>query len=162
VTPTIVEMLLSAGCCRIQIGVESADLTVLKRIGKQLSPAASGRAVEMCRAQGLPVKAMLMWGLPGDGPESALRIIEWTSEFQPDYVQLAMFVPLPGSPLWKAGYHLELADYRRASFFPSPGTPAGIRNDRCSAAELLALYDHIVAECELFTQIDRGQDVTRS
>ncbi|HID63955.1 MAG TPA: B12-binding domain-containing radical SAM protein, partial [Anaerolineae bacterium] len=156
-TPTTARLLADAGCCRLQFGIESATQSILDSIHKGTRSDANGQAIEICHDHGLQTKAMFIWGLPGDGPETAEAIVAWVARYRPDSIQVSSFVPLPGSPLWNE-YRHRVTDYCALSFFGngSGGAPTGVANDRLSAEELHCLREQILAQCARFTHIDRG------
>jgi anaerobic magnesium-protoporphyrin IX monomethyl ester cyclase len=157
-TPNMAKLLAGAGCCRLQFGVESANQMILDRINKGTNPEANGHTVEICHEHGLQVKAMFIWGLPSDGPETAQQIVDWVARYRPDSIQVSMFVPLPGSPVWQSGYHRRVTDYCALTFFrnPSARMPIGVANDHLSLEALETLHKKILSECSRFTHIDRG------
>jgi radical SAM superfamily enzyme YgiQ (UPF0313 family) len=157
-TPKIAELLGEAGCCRLQFGIESANQTILDRINKGTRPDANGRAVAICHEYGLQVKAMFIWGLPDDSPETAQQIVRWVARYRPDSIQVSMFVPLPGSPAWQSGYHSRVTDYCTLAFFQNPNLkmPIGLANDSLSLEVLETLHVEIMSQCSQFTYIDRG------
>jgi len=112
----------------------------------------------ICHEYGLQVKAMLLWGLPSDGPETAQQIVDWVAHYRPDSIQVSMFVPLPGSPAWQSGYHRRVTDYCALAFFRNPNLrmPIGVANDYLSPEALETLHEKILSECSRFTHIDRG------
>jgi anaerobic magnesium-protoporphyrin IX monomethyl ester cyclase len=157
-TPKMAKLLAEAGCCRLQFGIESADRTVLDGVNKGTSPEANGRTVEICHDHGLQVNAMFIWGLPGDGPEAVQQIVDWVARYRPDSIQVSMFVPLPGSPVWQSGYHRRVTDYCMLSYFrnPKPRMPIGVANDHLSLETLETLHESILSQCSRLTHIDRG------
>ncbi len=158
ISEAIASRLSQAGCRRIQLGIESASQVVLTGIMKGTRPDANGAAVEICRRNGIRVKAMFIWGLPGDGADTAQALVEWVERYRPDSIQVSTFVPLPGSLLWKK-FHPSVTSYRSLGFFPDPTNLQafnGVGNDRCSAKELDVLRRQILETCSPFTQIDLG------
>jgi radical SAM superfamily enzyme YgiQ (UPF0313 family) len=153
----IAERLIDAGCRRVQFGVESASSVVLDGVGKGTVVDRGGEAVAICRKLHLEVKAMFVWGLPGDDESTAQELVEWVERYRPDAIQVSVFGPLPGSPLW-AGHGARVTDYNRLAFFRSPTSrdTIGVGNDRLSPERLVDLYDWILAECASLTRIDRG------
>jgi radical SAM superfamily enzyme YgiQ (UPF0313 family) len=156
--PKIAKLLAEAGCCRLQFGIESANQTILDRINKGTQPDANGRAVEICHEYGLQVKTMFIWGLPDDSPETAQQIVRWIARYRPDSIQVSMFVPLPGSPVWQSGYHSRVTDYHTLAFFQNPNLkmPIGLANESLSVKVLETLYEEILSQCSQLTHIDRG------
>ena len=150
-TPRIASLLAKAGCRRIQLGIESASQTVLDSVKHGIRTDANGRAIAACREHGVQCKAMFIWGLPGDGPETAEAIVRWVESHRPDSIQVSCLVPLPGSPFWDEGDHRHVTEYHALSFFTNRiGSPPD---------ELSALRDWILAECAAWTHIDTGLPV---
>ena len=154
----IAQLLADSGCYRIQFGIESASQMILNHIHKGTQSDMNGRAIELCHKHGLQAKALFIWGLPGDGPETAQLMVDWVSRYRPDSMQLSMFAPLPGSPMWESGYHHRVTDYCELSFFqnPNPRPLIGIAHDRSSQEMLQTLYMQIMSECACLTHIDKG------
>lgn len=156
-THKMAQRLAQSGCCRIQLGIESASQRILKTVKKRTKVDSNGQAITLCRDFGIQVKAMFIFGLPGDGPNTAEAIIAWVKKYRPDSIQVSSFVPLPGSPLWNSGYHRHVTDYSALSFFNNNnGQKNGVGNDRFSAEELQTLQEEILLRCRPFTHIDKG------
>ncbi|MCP4695274.1 MAG: B12-binding domain-containing radical SAM protein [Gammaproteobacteria bacterium] len=158
-TPQAAKLLAEAGCCRIQLGIESATQDILSTIKRGVRTDTNGKAITICHDHGIQVKAMFIWGLPGDGPETAEAIIAWVERYRPDSVQISAFVPLPGSPLWNSCFHHNVVDYRALSFFAdrqNPSAITGVGNNLLSAEELRTLRQDIFEKCAQFTHIDLG------
>jgi radical SAM superfamily enzyme YgiQ (UPF0313 family) len=166
-TVEIAQMLKAANCCRVQIGVESVTHSIFSAMNKQMDIDSAGCAISMCRDAGIQTKAMFIWGLPGDSHASADAIIQWVQKFNPDSIQVSMFVPLPASSLWH-DYHQKVSDYLALSFFGnknidvtplrggSNGVTSGVGNDSLSPEELWALRERILYECSKITYVDLG------
>ena len=144
VTDKIAFLLLQAGCKQVQLGIESASDRVLDMVGKGMNPETNGEAVRMLQGYLINVKALFMWGLPGDGPETAEAIVKWVEQYKPDSVQITTFVPLPGSPLWESNCR-RVTDYNALNFYDNDGeNVCGIGNDRLSTEELSAMKREIL------------------
>lgn len=155
-TSTVATLLKSSGCCRIQVGIESVEAETLRNVGRP-NPDLNGRAIQICRDEGLQVKAMFIWGLPGDSEQTAARLVEWVRRYRPDAIQVSLFTLLPGSPLWNGGLCRYLVDYTKAAFFPGlDSDQTGVGNGYMSAAEMRRLYRRIIDGCGQFTYVDRG------
>ena len=151
------QLLADAGCSRIQFGIESASQTILDGVDKGTQPESNGRAITICHEHGIQAKAMFVWGLPGDGVQSAAALTAWVERFRPDALQVSMFTPLPGSPLWQAGYHRQVVNYTDISFFQDKRhSTAPDKGGARTTDELHALYETILVDCARYTYIDRG------
>jgi len=157
ITRQIVDALVDAGCRRVQLGIESASQAVLDSVHKRTTPEQNGEAVRLCQDRGLAVKAMFLWGLPGDNFETAHDILLWIQRYRPADTQLWAYTPVPGSPLWNAGDAAKVTDYQTPWFHPDGDSfPNCLGNDRHTAAELWALRAQIEYDIEGVTRIDRG------
>jgi radical SAM superfamily enzyme YgiQ (UPF0313 family) len=95
VSEEIVRALAETGSCRsvcfaIEVGDEKMRREVLR---KNLSNADILRAARLLRAHGIRIYAYLMFGIPFETAETALRTIEFCQEVRPDFVKPALFVP---------------------------------------------------------------------
>lgn len=76
----IVDMLAQGGVRTVELGVQSMDEEVLRKVHRGYDPDVVERAAAMIRNAGMEVGMQMMIGLPGDTPEKSLhtarRIIE--------------------------------------------------------------------------------------
>ena len=155
-TPRVAARLKMSGCCRVQLGIESVEAATLQAIGRPDSDV-NVRAIQVCRNEGLEVKAMFIWGLPRDSPDTAERLIAWVRQYRPNAIQVSLFTPLPGSTLWDSGLSRCLIDYGKSSLFPVDGkSKLGVGNGHMEAGELMKLYMKIIGDCSQFTYVDHG------
>jgi radical SAM superfamily enzyme YgiQ (UPF0313 family) len=161
-TTSIAKNLAEAGCKRLQFGVESADLTVLKNINKKSMHKKSGEAIEICHNYGIQSKAMFIWGLPGDNEKTAESMIEWVKHYRPTAIQLTKFTPLPGSYFWEHGYSSDIIDYKQLDFFPLNFSKSNNIENIKLQSKIDSLYTKILNECRLFTHIDRGEPIYKN
>ncbi len=96
----LLKMMKKAGCRMIEIGVESADKTVLEKTNKRISLEQVIEAVNLANKVKLEINAFFILGLPFETPESIAKTIEFSKRLKIDYAQFAMFIPLPGSAAW--------------------------------------------------------------
>ncbi len=158
-TEEIAAVLSNSGCRRIQLGVESATQLVLDSIDKRVNIDEHGKAIDICHENNIQVKAMFVWGLPEDSPESGEAIVEWVKKYRPDSIQISSFIPLPKSPLWNKGYGHAVTDYSCLTFFEndlSGRTHSGVGNGKYTAKELSKMKQEILLACAKYTHIDRG------
>jgi hypothetical protein len=89
-----------AGCVGVNLGTDSGDADMLRRLGRDHAPADILRAVRSCRDNGLAVMLDLLLGSPGETPESLACSIELARESGADCVGVALGVRLyPNTPL---------------------------------------------------------------
>lgn len=75
-------LLREAGCIEVQMGLESADPTVLKNMNKGADPELYGEVVEGLLAAGINCSCYFMFGFPGETEESALRTRQFIHELE--------------------------------------------------------------------------------
>lgn len=89
-----------AGFRAISFGVESADDGILEYISKN-TVALNTKAILACREAGIAAKCYFLWGLPGDGRDSAEKLKRFVEDVRPDSAQVATLIPLPATPLFR-------------------------------------------------------------
>ncbi len=87
------------GCHTIQLGVESADESILQTIEKQISPQRVKQIFALCRRLRIRTLAHFIIGLPGETEDSARRTIEFAKELEPDFASFNIATPKVGTPL---------------------------------------------------------------
>ncbi|MCF8028807.1 MAG: radical SAM protein [Desulfobacteraceae bacterium] len=94
----------------VEIGVQSMDDAVLKRIKRGHTAADCFRAAEMLKNGGFRLGCQIMTGLPEEDEDSAVDSAGATAEMKPDFIRIYPLVVLSGSVL--AG------QYRAGRFVP--------------------------------------------
>jgi histone acetyltransferase (RNA polymerase elongator complex component) len=94
-----VAWLSEMGVRTIELGVQSADDTVLTASGRGHSAADSLAAIRCIKNCGLKVGAQLMPGLPGDTPASSLYSLEQVISAGADFIRIYPTVVLRGTEL---------------------------------------------------------------
>ena len=90
-----------AGCHTVQIGAESADLTVLKNIGKNVTPEEIRTAVNIAKKAGLNVLVYFSFGWPGETKESMARTVRFAKSLKTDLVTFGHASPHPGTVFYE-------------------------------------------------------------
>ncbi len=116
VTPAEVARLRRLGCTRVELGVQTLDEKILKRVKRGHDTAAVARAVELLKDAGFKTDFHLMPQLPGATPRSDLaglkRIFD-DPAFRPDMVKIYPCVVLATAELheeWKRGEYRPYSD----------------------------------------------------
>ena len=100
--PEDVDLMLSYGITRLEIGVQSLDDEVLSRSNRGHTTEDSARAFQVARDAGLKVTAHMMPGLPGATPAEDLECLRRLFEdesFKPDMSKLYPTLVVPGTSL---------------------------------------------------------------
>ena len=76
ITPAEVQRMLELGCTRVEIGVQSLDDQILKKVKRGHGVAESIRAIRLLKDAGLKVGVHMMPNLPGATPRSDLKMFQ--------------------------------------------------------------------------------------
>lgn len=98
----------------VNIGVESGDEALLRRVGRPGTLARALEAVELLAKSGLYPQVYLIYGLPGQGSNSLLATFNILSEVirrGADRIILYRFMPLPKTPLEGFKRREQISDY---------------------------------------------------
>jgi elongator complex protein 3 len=100
---------LKLGCTRVEIGVQSLDDAVLKKVKRDHGVAESIKAIKLLKESGLKVGVHMMPNLPGATPRKDFEMFQKLFEnpdFMPDQLKIYPTVLVEGTELkkwWKAG-----------------------------------------------------------
>lgn len=100
----LLELMWRAGCREIHFGLESADAEMFATVAKSDGKPSLERFAEviaMTKARGMRAHVHLIVGLPDESRRSLRNTALWLRKVRPDSVQLAYFVPYPGTPLFE-------------------------------------------------------------
>lgn len=147
--------LADGGALELSCGVESGSDKILKIIEKQTTYEINKRFVELCRKYGIYSKAFTIIGLPGETYEDAMLTKKWILDAKPDYFNIGINTPYPGSPEYdsKEKYDIEFGkiDYaeEQVSFMMhgQKKWKSWVRTSALSSEDLVRLRDEIEKEC---------------
>jgi len=91
--PDFVRGLKASGCAMLKLGIESGDPRVLRDLHKGIDLAVVSRALRTLKAEGISVYAYLLFGMPAETHESAVKTMEFVSTHADavDFLNLAVF-----------------------------------------------------------------------
>jgi radical SAM superfamily enzyme YgiQ (UPF0313 family) len=90
-----------AGCQGLFVGIESVDEETLESIGKVANLRADyGRLIARFRRHGLRLQTGLIFGFPGDRPESFFAAVDMLCEHHVDIGYFHPLIPFPGTVLY--------------------------------------------------------------
>jgi radical SAM superfamily enzyme YgiQ (UPF0313 family) len=101
VTPVLMQYLASAGCYRVELGVESADMSVINTMKKRITIEQVRRAADIILNLGMQPMFTFQVGHPDDtldSIETTMRMIEEMRE-RGCGTYLSITTPYPGTPL---------------------------------------------------------------
>lgn len=110
-----VEFLAHAGCRYVAMGAESGDEEFCQNVLKRkISNAQLDAAVKRCQRYGIFVTTFNMIGYPVENDDFlTLQTIRLNMRMKPNYVQLSVFYPFPGTVLAEKAIKEDLVDYER-------------------------------------------------
>jgi radical SAM superfamily enzyme YgiQ (UPF0313 family) len=89
-----------AGFRWLLTGFESGSPRILDNMNKRATREENTRAIELARAAGLKVKALMSLGHPGESEETAAETRDWLLRVAPDDFDLTIITTYPGSPYY--------------------------------------------------------------
>jgi radical SAM superfamily enzyme YgiQ (UPF0313 family) len=101
VDPEILALMKASGCTEISYGAESGDPDVLKLVDRKQDLETIITSTDNAREAGIRVRLYFMVGLPGTTAKTATRDIAFLKRARPHSINLAIYTPYPGSPVWK-------------------------------------------------------------
>ena len=109
-------ILADAGCCYVDLGVESFVQEILDDVGKDLTVEQAESAIKTLKRHGVPVKLNVLIGSsPLETRETIEITVRKTIELDPDVAMFGVCNPFPGTPYWDMAVSqglLPSADYR--------------------------------------------------
>ena len=93
----------SSGCIGVSYGVESGVEDILKNMKKGATAEQARVAVKLTKEAGIEVLTHIIFGLPGDTPETINQTIKYVKELDPDYAQFYCAIPFPKTELEAMG-----------------------------------------------------------
>ncbi|MDD5449062.1 MAG: radical SAM protein [Candidatus Omnitrophica bacterium] len=97
----ILKIIKSAGCVKVNIGIESGSADILKRIKKNITLEDIDRAFIAIRKAGLIALAYFMVGFPFETIEQVNDTIKLMWKLRPDYSCWSIATPYPGTELYE-------------------------------------------------------------
>jgi anaerobic magnesium-protoporphyrin IX monomethyl ester cyclase len=89
-----------AGCWFIELGIESGNDKMLKKIRKNTTKDEIARAVKLAKRCGLKTKGNFIFGFPGDTNETLNESAKFAREIQIDYFQQNFLTVWPGCEIY--------------------------------------------------------------
>ncbi len=97
----LLQMLKTAGCWMVSIGMESGDQGLLDRHKAKVTLDQIRDTVKRIKKNGMRVKGLFMMGLPGETEQTIKRTTDFIEELRLDDMNITKFTPFPGSPSYK-------------------------------------------------------------
>lgn len=118
-TPEIMQLMKKSGCRIIGFGVETGSPDILKAIKKDINIKEVVDTFKNAKKLGIKTKSFFIVGLPGEGEKEFKESMELACKINPAYLWASIFVPLPGSSIYKEMDESEKIhiDWGKRSFF---------------------------------------------
>ena len=107
----ILKVLKSAGCQRINLGIESADPQILRNLKKDITLDQVEKAVLLSKKLGLEVFGYFILGSPGETIQTIRKTLAFSQKYPFDYVQFTRMTALPRTELYRQFMEERKYDY---------------------------------------------------
>lgn len=98
----LLKKMKKAGCSRIQIGIETGDPELFKKIGKAgCDLKTAEQNIRAAQKEGILVEANFIVGLPGESWQTVKNTATFIDRLVPDVFSVSIATPYPGTPLYQ-------------------------------------------------------------
>ena len=141
----IIDKLTKYGCVGLEFGVESAEQTILDRVGKNILVKQAKDCFSLAKSCGIYTHAYWMLGLPGETEKSANLTIStmlmWAEQGLVDTWEYKIYIPYPGTPIFANphayGIKVHTKDFQSYHYALDPV----ISSNGLGPAELRSIYE---------------------
>ena len=99
--PELLTMMKEAGCIHVEYGFESGSQRVLELMNKKTNVGKNKKIARYTREIGLRFQGNFIVGYPGETEKDFKQTISFIRRTKPDSVSLNLFMPLPGTQIYK-------------------------------------------------------------
>lgn len=142
-TPKLLSKMKMAGCHTIIIGIETTQLSALKRYGRHVREDQFKELLDYAKKIGMEICGDFIIGLPHETNQSLEELIDFACSLDLDYASFNLATPLPGSSLRKLAVDTGKID-QADQHFDSSGHNKVISMVEISASELKSLQARAV------------------
>lgn len=96
-------MMKKSGCNNVKVGVESGSPEILELMKKKETMDEMRKGAELLKMHGFFWSGYFMMGLPNETKKDVLDTLEFMKELKPNFAQMSIFLPLPGTELFSLG-----------------------------------------------------------
>lgn len=156
INDNIIKLMKKAGCTKVDIGIESGNQRVLELISKDITLEDIRRAVKVLRRNRMFWSGFFMFGFPTETEQEVLDTLRLMKELRPDWVNISIFTPYPGTPLFalarEKGMISEKPDY---TLYSHQNTESR-KTDTMSTAQFAQLANRIFREVHAYNSSYRN------
>src|SRR5208337_5113931 len=91
------QLMRRAGCHLVKFGVETGSAAMLDNYKKGTTPDQAREALRLARTAGLDPHAHIVFGGPGETPETIEQTIRFVLELNPTTASFGILTPYPGT-----------------------------------------------------------------
>lgn len=92
-----ISLMKKAGCCRIQLGIESGNDEILKKIKKGITVEQALKACKIIKKYDITLHTFFMFGFPWDSERTMRDTLKVMKKVKSDYLIYNVFTPYPGT-----------------------------------------------------------------
>lgn len=106
-----------ANVLRVEIGVETGDQEIMKRMGKGISMEKIKEAYQFAKNAGVPIGTFFIIGQPYESSQTIQKTIDFAVEINPELPMFGLMTPYPGTEVARlaakgeAGYRLKTKNW---------------------------------------------------
>lgn len=100
ISDEIIALMKKAGCTKVDVGIESGNQRVLDLINKGITVEQVRKAVKILRRNKMFWSGFFMFGFPTETKQEVLDTLGFMKELRPDWANISVFTPYPGTPLF--------------------------------------------------------------
>jgi radical SAM superfamily enzyme YgiQ (UPF0313 family) len=98
----LIRRMANAGCCGINLGIESSSEETLSRMGRKAQhPKQNLKIIKLCRELNIHTFCFFIIGLPGDKKRDLLKTIRMAKAYDCSQIQFTFAIPYPKTPLFQ-------------------------------------------------------------
>ncbi len=98
----LLKKMKTAGCTRIQLGIETGDPELFKKLGKSACQMETvTKNIRAIQEEGILVETNFIVGLPGESWETVKNTAAFINRFRPDVFSVSLATPYPGTKLYE-------------------------------------------------------------
>ena len=105
----LARLMAAASVAHLEVGLQTTDEAVLASVERRLRLEPFLRGLEHLRAHGLRYELQLIYGLPGETPETFRAALDFAADLDPPRLSIFMLMVLPGTELWRQAAQMGLA-----------------------------------------------------
>ncbi len=91
-TAELLDVMLRSGLTTVQLGIDSGSDSILETLNKGFGSDDIAQATRLCQDRGVPTSFSVLFGAPGETPETIAQTFALIDELAPDYVDVELGV----------------------------------------------------------------------